>query len=410
VILSCDQKWWVYDGNKILVGLIMNVYNSGNTPVYPVNVTMDFDSNSVYGLVLPCVLLPDEIDTINCTIYHDGEPEDSDFTVSLKDSDGNTLGTNSFYFEVINSIQTKTYSEGVKGILKIPYPEFLFDYYSSLERIIEEDYSAYVFSSYDNIFLDIFIDRLISTAPLGEYGFNLMSDDEKINFIVRFVQHLEYKEDIATDTSEEYPNYPVETIFNRVMGCDCEDKAILTANLLYNLGFDVALLRLPNHMAVGVQLSEEAVQGYSYYTDDYYYLETTTGDAKVGFIPSKYRSPSELSVYGISLRPLVFHDWLDGVLTIYTNTELGDFVKVTAIVENLGLSTANDVEIYGVFRTWEGIEINSESTTISTLESGMKKKVTLSVDIPKSFTTEFETRVYLDDILVDTKESSSSFP
>ena len=82
-------------------------------------------------------------------------------------------------------------------------------------------------------------------------------------------------------------------------------------------------------MAVGVRLSEDAVQGYSYYTEDYYYLETTTGDAEVGFVPSKYRSPSELSVYDISLRPLVFHDWLDGVLTIYTNTELGDFVKVT---------------------------------------------------------------------------------
>ncbi len=56
---------------------------------------------------------------------------------------------------------------------------------------------------------------------------------------------------------------------------DCEDKAILTAALLENLGYNVSLLRLPQHMAVGVHLNE-TIPLYSYYIDEYYFLETTT--------------------------------------------------------------------------------------------------------------------------------------
>ena len=40
----------------------------------------------------------------------------------------------------------------------------------------------------------------------------------------------------------------------------------------------------------------------------------------------------------------------------------------------------------------------------------MKKKVILSVDVPKYSTTWFKTLIYLDGKVVDEKESASSFP
>jgi len=215
---------------------------------------------------------------------------------------------------------------------------------------------------------------------------------------------------ITLKNSLEYPNYPIETLFKNKCGGDCEDKAILTASLLDFIGFDTALIRLPNHMAVGVKLSESDVPNYDFYQDDYYYLETTTAGKPVGFIPNDYKSPSESTLYLISSRPLLFHNWKGGSITIYTNTEIGDFVKVTTIIENKGKTTANNIIIKGVFTTSYDFEEKSEQETISSLEPGMKKKVILSVDVPKYSTTWFKTLIYLDGKVVDEKESASSFP
>ncbi|GAF74713.1 unnamed protein product, partial [marine sediment metagenome] len=136
----------------------------------------------------------------------------------------------------------------------------------------------------------------------------------------------------------------------------------------------------------------------------------TTANNPVGYIPNSYRSPSELTVYPISSRSLLLHDWKGGSITIYTNTEIGDFVKVTAIVENMGRTTANNIIVKGVFYTLYDFEQKSEETTISSLKPGMKTKVTLKVNIPKTITTLFKTEIYLYGEVVDEKESASTFP
>ena len=163
-------------------------------------------------------------------------------------------------------------------------------------------------------------------------------------------------------------------------------------------------------MSVGVKLSQNAVPGRDYYYGDYYYLETTTEKAPLGFIPTQYRdSVSELEVYEISDRPYLTHEWIDNVLTIYTKTEFGNFVKMDAIVENYGRTTAKNIVVEGVFVTGYGIDLSSNSVSISFLEPGKKKKVTLSADIP-SVTTTFESRIIYNGKTVNTKESSTTFP
>ncbi|RLF31899.1 MAG: hypothetical protein DRM98_04820 [Thermoplasmata archaeon] len=406
-ISTCTQRWWVHGDVTMLIGLTIQVFNNGDHPVYPYSITMEVGSNQFSGLVLPSVVLPGESKTINCFIHLDGTPSVDSFKITLKDSNGFVLNSSFFSFEVKNSVSTRVFTEGVPSKLVVPYPDFLFNYYTSLKRFSgEEDYSVYVFDPYDDGYLDIFIDRLISTLPFGEYSFNAKNDAEKIDFVTKFVQFLEYREDDPLNLSKEYPNYPVETLFNHDIGCDCEDKAILTASLLDRLGFNVSLLRLPNHMAVGVKLNKSIVPGYKVYTGDYYFLETTTENAKVGFIPPMYRSPSELTVYEISSRPVIFHHWKNDVLTTYLNTEIGDIVKANVIVENYGRGTAKNIVVKGVFKTVSGSELNSEIVSIQSIKPGTKKKVSFYVETP-DVTSKFETLVFYSGEVVDTKESSS---
>lgn len=409
-ILSCDQRWWINDDVKILLGLKIGLKNIGDVPVYPYSVELELDSETILGLVLPSCILPGEIGYIDCVLYKNGQPDGDNFTLVLKDINGLFLGSNVFSFDVSNSVTTRYFTRGVEKRLSVPFPDFLFSYYSNLDRVDDEDYSYYVFDPYDDYYLDIFIDRLISTLPFGQKKFDAYSDSEKIDFIARFVQYLEYKEDAEQGVSE-YPNYPVETLFNRDIGCDCEDKAILAASLLDRVGYKAALIRLPNHMAVGVNLSDDAIPGHSYYIDGYYYLETTTEDAPVGFVPTQYRNPSDSELYEISSRPYIRHTWVDNVFTIFTKIETGDFVKLDAIVENDGRATAYNVKVEGAFVTTMDLTIRSEEYVISSLKPGRKQKITLIVGIPStSFPTTFKSRVYINDELVDFKESSGSFP
>jgi hypothetical protein len=407
-IISCSQKWWNRADWKIgysLIGVTVEMHNNGDTPVYPHTVEITMDSESISGFVLPCVILPGESKYVDCFVYKDDAPENSTFTVSLKDSLACTLASGSFSVVLEDNVNVEEFNWSYKGRnrwLSIPYPEFLFDYYSGIDRIHHEDYASYVFDIYDDDYIDVLVDRLMR-------GFDNESDVNKINFAASFVQNLEYKKDSATNDSFEYPRYPVETLFNGDGGGDCEDKAILTAGILDQMGYDVALFRLPNHMAVGVHLDEN-VSDYEYYTENYYFLETTTAGKPLGFIPNGHKSRSDLEVYPISSRPLLIHNWKNNNLTIFTNTELGDFVKVIIIVENLGSGTAEDILVKGAFYTQNSLELNAENKVISSLKPGIKKEITIALDIPKSVTTRFKTRIYLEDDCVDEHESVSPFP
>lgn len=405
-ILSCSQKFWKSESSASsysLFGLRMYVKNDGDIPVYPYDVQVSIETESINGLVLPCVIMPNESEYIECFIYKESIQDDSLFTLSLRDIDENILASKSFTVEVTDNVPTKLFTWNYYGphLQRIPESEYLYDYHSGLERINNEDYSLYIFDTYDDEYIDIIVDKIM-------FGFD-GTNAQKVNYMAAFVQNIDYRSDSETDSSYEYPRYPVETLFDG--RGDCEDKAILTASLLYSMGYDVALLRLPNHMAVGVNLSKDEIPNFDYYIDNYYFLETTTKGKSCGFIPYEYiGSNSTVTVYPLSNRPLLMHNWKDGTIIIYTNSEMDDFVKVTAIVKNHGLSTVKNIRIEGAFFSLDGAKINYETTTISGLESNMKKKVTLSINIPKSLTTLFKTRIYLDDVLVDEKESISTFP
>jgi hypothetical protein len=110
---------------------------------------------------------------------------------------------------------------------------------------------------------------------------------------------MPYTVDWETKSRDEYPRYPVETLFDR--GGDCEDTSILVATLLDSLGIDVVLLELidENHMAVGVNVPVSYGTYYEYGGEEYFYLETTSDGWKVGQFPPDF---SDGRVYIYPLR------------------------------------------------------------------------------------------------------------
>lgn len=401
---SCVQKWWkreAWKGGYTLIGLLLTVTNNGDVPAYPYEIDTVMDSKTETGYVLPCVVLPGETKVIKSFVYREDSPSGAEFTVNVKDNSGEIVGTGVFDVNYENTVDETVFGFSYKGRslkLKLPYPDFLYEYYSSIDRVVLEDYSLYVFDQYDDSFIYLLSRQL-------QYSSSSQTDADKINFVASFVQSLEYKED---EGGSDYPNYPIETLFNRVDGCDCEDMSILTASVLDKMGYDVALFRLANHMAVGVKVPG-GVAGYGTYDSEYYYLETTSKNHVVGYIPSQYVSKPELVVYEIKSRPILHHSWYNNNITIFYNTEQGNVVKATSIITNLGSSTAENVIYEGVFVTQNGLEFK-EWDTISSIEPGMKKTRSILIEIPSKFQTNFLTRLKIGSETVHDVESKSTFP
>lgn len=88
----------------------------------------------------------------------------------------------------------------------------------------------------------------------------------------------------------EYPKYPIETLMEQKG--DCEDQAILAASLLNCMGYEVALLILPTHVALGIA-GFNHLRG-SYVIDPitrtrYFYTEMTVRGWLPGEVPKEFR-------------------------------------------------------------------------------------------------------------------------
>ena len=111
---------------------------------------------------------------------------------------------------------------------------------------------------------------------------------ETMMMAASFVQELPYKEDDEYLGVPEYARYPIETLVDGEG--DCEDKSILLAALLRELGCEVVLLEFPNHVAVGVEANRDDAYGsYAPYGGKkYFYLESTASGWELGEIPTEY--------------------------------------------------------------------------------------------------------------------------
>jgi len=108
--------------------------------------------------------------------------------------------------------------------------------------------------------------------PYGTY--------EEVSFVLSFAQQAL----IYTKDEGEYPRYPVESLVDGIG--DCEDYSILGASILKLMGYEVALLLLPTHVALGVAGAAD-IKGHfqEYQGNRYYYCEMTEAGWQIGELP-----------------------------------------------------------------------------------------------------------------------------
>ncbi|MCL2142581.1 MAG: hypothetical protein FWH46_06920 [Methanimicrococcus sp.] len=181
---------------------------------------------------------------------------------------------------------TRTYSWTYKGYNQthtLSVPKSYYDYYQQKPHT-GQHYNNYALSEYDRPFLGKMIEAFEENGQKN----NFTKDEIALN-VIAFVQSMPYTSDNVTTGYDEYPRYPIETLVDG--GGDCEDSSILAAALLSEMGYDVVLIELPGHMALGIK-GNESLPGY-YYEDNgsrYYYVETTSSGFGIGEMPSQYKN------------------------------------------------------------------------------------------------------------------------
>jgi hypothetical protein len=140
---------------------------------------------------------------------------------------------------------------------------------------------------------DAIIDAI--TGYLNEAAATAGFDErEKVELALVFVQSFSYIGDNVTAALDEYPRYPVETLFQREG--DCEDTSILLAAILDEMGYNVALLLFEefDHIGLGVSIpSEYVMHGNSWiYQDTRYWYLDTSGGRSIGWCPEPYKETS----------------------------------------------------------------------------------------------------------------------
>jgi hypothetical protein len=122
---------------------------------------------------------------------------------------------------------------------------------------------------------------------------NFDSYDQLCNTLAFVQQGIRYTADLSPQTGQliEYPKYPLETLVEK-QG-DCEDQAILAAALLTCMGYKVALLILPPHVALGIAGFENKPGSRVIHAPTgitYLYAETTTPNWLPGEVPRQFQA------------------------------------------------------------------------------------------------------------------------
>ncbi|HEY3422773.1 MAG TPA: hypothetical protein VGK13_06400 [Methanocellaceae archaeon] len=220
--------------------------------------------------------------------------------------------------------------------------ENIYAFYRNKPHDWTTNYANYALSGQDRPFLQEMANQFKKVG--ADNGFS-QYDDAMI--VAIFVQSLPYTDDLTTTGQAEYPRYPLETIVDN--GGDCEDKAILASALLHEMGYDVVLLKFPDHMAVGVDLpagvslpNNEPPMYYDYHGKRYYYLETSDTTWDIGQIPDELRNAAP-KIYLMAKDPTVEMDFST---TLYSSDLDSIQYSVHCTVKNDGPGVANNVKVH----------------------------------------------------------------
>jgi len=166
------------------------------------------------------------------------------------------------------------------------YSDKIYCYYRGLNHTILnlDSYQKFVIPVDGDTTVDGLVDSFRVAKP--EW-----SDFEIVKAVFSYIQSLEYVTDESWTGNQyiDYPKYPYETLYD---GCgDCEDFALLGAAVLKSMGYGCCLIRVPEHMALGV-LMDDTFSGtyYELNGNKYFYVELTNPGWEIGVIPEEYKT------------------------------------------------------------------------------------------------------------------------
>ncbi|WP_028510511.1 hypothetical protein [Ruminococcus sp. NK3A76] len=172
---------------------------------------------------------------------------------------------------------------------------YMYEYYHSLARYYDEkDYQKYIDDSNNREILKSIADSLKDLADGAGYDGSQTALEA-----ISFVQAIKYVYDIDSTGKQEFPKYPLETLYD--LGGDCEDTSLLLIGILRELNFGTCLLDYDDHVAIGI-MGEDSITG-SYFEVDgkkYFYVESTGEGWTVGEMPDdvKNRSAQVIKITG----------------------------------------------------------------------------------------------------------------
>jgi len=225
------------------------------------------------------------------------------YRVISKDFFGNqTISPGETFHTVNEEIYGRTYEWDFMGSsweYTTDIPQSTYDYFHDKPR--SGDYSEYVLNTKDDELMEDLANLFLEEAEKKGWD-----DSYLVPFVLSFVQSMPYTSDDVTTGYDEYPRYPIETIVDE--GGDCEDTSILFVSIVREMKYGVALLLLEEdqHMAAGVEISQDFVdnwndwaKGYSltyYILNDkiYAYCETTAEGWKLGQMPDDLVGTAEI--------------------------------------------------------------------------------------------------------------------
>lgn len=283
---------------------------------------------------------------------------------------------------------------GTRGAATVNIPDRLYDYYKARKRTL--NFGAYGSDTYD----DLYLKRL--GEGIKQFGDRAGFDDgELATHVIRLVQNMKYTRDKAGTGFNEYPKYPVETLYDQ--GGDCEDTAILVVALLEQLGIDAILLLMPDahHAAAAVNI-DAAGKSYQFEGKTYYYLETTA-PAYVGETPANI----DITKGRTFFRPMRDHP----VLVYNAQTQVrGPTARVGGYVANVGDATAKSPRVRIGFQNKEGREVVHKIADVGDVDAGTQSKYQVELEPPRDEALRLRTAVLLNDGVHDTATSEYQTP
>ena len=266
-------------------------------------------------------------------------------------------------------------------------PIVLYEYYQRRTHL-GDDFAHYVLSEYDRDY----IRYLVQLFRIGgeKHGY---SETDHVYNVISFVQSLRYEYDIKSKKKEDYVRYPLETLVDGEG--DCEDMVVLAASILYEMGYKVLLVSLPEHLALAVQCSEFFPGTYYEYEGSrYYYLEMTSVGWDLGHIPAKYKGV-EATLIPVVDRPVVIPDSCYYQYDSYLLSASTVQVNMRCAISNLGPKSTQDMILHVLFKSYETATsaIKEQRFQLVDLPEGGKAEFAVKVDVPRPFMGVIEYRI-----------------